>query len=128
MCVVFFASRRRHTRCALVTGVQTWLFRSVDAQPERVDGVEAADPGPEPAVTTQGGTPWRMLAMVIASLALLAAIGTRWSQRHDVQPIAVIDLPALDRKRVVSGKSVYARVGLGGRRIIKKKKNKQHVK
>src|SRR3546814_2567856 len=24
----FFSSRRRHTRCALVTGVQTWLFRS----------------------------------------------------------------------------------------------------
>src|SRR3546814_2780066 len=23
MCVVFFSSRRRHTRCALVTGVQT---------------------------------------------------------------------------------------------------------
>src|SRR3546814_2622300 len=28
-CVVFFfSSRRRHTRCALVTGVQTVLFRS----------------------------------------------------------------------------------------------------
>src|SRR3546814_19607616 len=26
--VCFFSSRRRHTRCALVTGVQTWLFRS----------------------------------------------------------------------------------------------------
>src|SRR3546814_9316165 len=25
----FFSSRRRHTRCALVTGVQTWLFRSI---------------------------------------------------------------------------------------------------
>src|SRR3546814_3562012 len=25
---VFFSSRRRHTRCALVTGVQTWLFRA----------------------------------------------------------------------------------------------------
>src|SRR3546814_5031983 len=24
----FFSSRRLHTRCALVTGVQTWLFRS----------------------------------------------------------------------------------------------------
>src|SRR3546814_2756260 len=28
LCVFFFSSRRRHTRCALVTGVQTWLFRS----------------------------------------------------------------------------------------------------
>src|SRR3546814_7514261 len=26
--VLFFSSRRRHTRCALVTGVQTVLFRS----------------------------------------------------------------------------------------------------
>src|SRR3546814_3995424 len=24
----FFSSSERHTRCALVTGVQTWLFRS----------------------------------------------------------------------------------------------------
>src|SRR3546814_630676 len=31
-CVVFFSSRRRHTRCALVTGVQTWLFRSAGVQ------------------------------------------------------------------------------------------------
>src|SRR3546814_15907630 len=31
---------------------------------------------------------------------------------------------ALDRKSVVSGKSVSVRVDLGGRRIIKKKKNK----
>src|SRR3546814_15357509 len=30
-----------------------------------------------------------------------------------------------DRKSVVSGKSVSVRVDLGGRRIIKKKKNKQ---
>src|SRR3546814_10243341 len=27
-CVLFFSSRRRHTRCALVTVVQTCLFRS----------------------------------------------------------------------------------------------------
>src|SRR3546814_1832295 len=27
-CLCFFSSRRRHTRCALVTGVQTVLFRS----------------------------------------------------------------------------------------------------
>src|SRR3546814_2929765 len=28
VCVFFFSSRRRHTRCALVTGVQTCVFRS----------------------------------------------------------------------------------------------------
>src|SRR3546814_12550083 len=31
-----------------------------------------------------------------------------------------------DRKRVVEGKSVSVRVGLGGRRIIKQKKHKYH--
>src|SRR3546814_13049588 len=35
LCWLFFASRRRHTRCALVTGVQTWLFRSTGACGER---------------------------------------------------------------------------------------------
>src|SRR3546814_17016075 len=34
----------------------------------------------------------------------------------------LLTLPAADRKSVVSGKSVSARVDLGGRRIIKKKK------
>src|SRR3546814_13354370 len=33
-----------------------------------------------------------------------------------------------DRKRVVSGKSVSVRVGLGGRRIIKKRKSKSNTK
>src|SRR3546814_20376076 len=35
------------------------------------------------------------------------------------------DLPLIDRKSVVSGKSVSVRVDLGGRRIIKKKKKTQ---
>src|SRR3546814_12466371 len=33
------------------------------------------------------------------------------------------NIPRIDRKSVVSGKSVSVRVDLGGRRIIKKKKN-----
>src|SRR3546814_4565407 len=32
----FFSSRRRHTICALVTGVQTWLFRSPVLYPSNV--------------------------------------------------------------------------------------------
>src|SRR3546814_10338316 len=32
----FFSSRRRHTRCALVTGVQTCAFRSCSIVPNRV--------------------------------------------------------------------------------------------
>src|SRR3546814_6421682 len=43
----FFSSRRRHTRCALVTGVQRVLFRS----PERAEPRTLQDPqgGDEPA-------------------------------------------------------------------------------
>src|SRR3546814_19135104 len=36
-----------------------------------------------------------------------------------------VDVALLDRKSVVSGKSVYVRVDLGGRRIFKKKKKTQ---
>src|SRR3546814_7680357 len=31
MLMVFFSSRRRHTRCALVTGVQTWALPILEA-------------------------------------------------------------------------------------------------
>src|SRR3546814_15735912 len=45
------------------------------------------------------------------------------SQRHGIRPEAPLDKPdpAIDRKSVVYGKSVYVRVDLGGRRINKKK-------
>src|SRR3546814_11676090 len=44
--VFFFSSRRRHTRCALVTGVQTVLFRSypwntAPRASQDVDGLQA---------------------------------------------------------------------------------------
>src|SRR3546814_5012697 len=48
MCVFFFSSRRRHTRCALVTGVQTcalpifWLLPFYPS-PLRDDGYDIAD-------------------------------------------------------------------------------------
>src|SRR3546814_1112631 len=43
-CYFFFSSRRRHTRCALVTGVQTWLFRSsTSSQPQNKPSTKACD-------------------------------------------------------------------------------------
>src|SRR3546814_18938327 len=43
------------------------------------------------------------------------------SQLNSLAPVG-IEINIVDRKRVVSGKSVSVRVVLGGRRIIKKKK------
>src|SRR5881409_4445428 len=82
-CFFFFSSRRRHTRCETVTGVQTWLFRSAHQA-----ATGAGHPRPE--------------------------------LRHG-------RIGQEDRKSVVEGKSVVSRVDLGGRRIIKKKKNSREV-
>src|SRR3546814_15522458 len=80
----FVSSRRRHTRGALVTGVQTCALPIFDhyARP----------------------------LLDVARVDTLTAC--------QVEGIAV------DRKRVVSGKSVSVRVDLGGRRIIKKERIK----
>src|SRR3546814_12121715 len=94
-CVFFFSSRRRHTRCALVTGVQTCAL-PISAGGQRGEG------------------PLR-------------------EQRGDVavarhQRVAAADLRRqriADRKSVVSGKRVSVRVDLGGRRRLKKNKEKR---
>src|SRR3546814_2981138 len=41
--IFFFSSRRRHTRCALVTGVQTVLFRSDVGRELPRDGATTGD-------------------------------------------------------------------------------------
>src|SRR3546814_3362225 len=58
MCCVFFTSRRRHTRCALVTGVQTCALPiSLLSEPERM-------------------TVYAMLRAALIALALVAGAGT----------------------------------------------------
>src|SRR3546814_7404167 len=99
VCFVFFSSRRRHTRCALVTGVQTC------ALPISLNLRDALDD----------------------RLALADRFGLSLGF-HPCSKEAYLEIVAgyaeplgLDRKSVVSGKSVSVRVDLGGRRIIKKK-------
>src|SRR3546814_8083300 len=99
--IFFCSSRRRHTRCALVTGVQTCALPISAAQ--RV-----------PVVILHAGRHTRAACLVrhrLAGGADGAGIAARTCARH-----------ASDRKSVVSGKSVSVRVELGGRRIIKKKR------
>src|SRR3546814_16662224 len=119
--MVFFSSRRRHTRCALVTGVQTCalpislgdvvehLDHVVDLQAIAQEELEHVLIGPSRGlcqVEDLLGLSDRQLELDPASLALVA---------HEVRD------PIQDRKSVVEGKSESGRVDLGGRRIIKKK-------
>src|SRR3546814_1279203 len=87
----FFSSRRRHTRCALVTGVQTCALPISE-------GISVVD-----------------------ALRELGFAGSNKEARRKLDEGAVKVDGAVDRKSVVQGKSVSGRVDLGGRRIIKKK-------
>src|SRR3546814_4535967 len=44
MCLFFFSSRRRHTRCALVTGVQTCALPISGAMTRRATVLDALEP------------------------------------------------------------------------------------
>src|SRR3546814_6266844 len=117
----FFSSRRRHTRCALVTGVQTCALPIYCAialeSPHRSEHPAMARSGirhppcswssrgpPGPAATPRCST-----GTQVRKAGLAACAGNDW--------------PRKARKSVVAGKRVSVGVVLGGRRIIKKKKN-----
>src|SRR3546814_14474046 len=98
----FFSSRRRHTMCALVTGVQTCALPiSLDGAVDdvfffslvRVEGLDRIDV----IMTHHAGAPSRLL------------------------PILFGERAHRERKSVEEGKRVSVRVDLGGSRIIKKK-------
>src|SRR3546814_13701965 len=129
----FFSSRRRHTRCALVTGVQTcalpiWEGRSPDRRADQTTGGDLF-----PLLSGGRSGLWR------AVVSEHSSNNERWV--CDAGPphfrsagISLHDPSSPthpgrrgcqgDRKRVVQGKSVSVRVSSGGRRTIKQKKNK----
>src|SRR3546814_12513007 len=95
----FFSSRRRHTICTLVTGVQTCALPISS-----------------------------LLAWLGAAAAFfICRLWHRATAPDDYRPPAALrhSNPA-DRTSVVKGKSVSVRVALGGRRIIKNKKIKHN--
>src|SRR3546814_3426066 len=111
--VFFFSSRRRHTRCALVTGVQTCALPISAKMHESLQ------------TTAQ---------LTHHSECRLDALKTRRAElKAEGSAVSVQDLLLLkvvetlkahpginaDRKSVVSGKSVSVRVDLGVRGIIK---------
>src|SRR3546814_12672419 len=103
MCLFVFSSRRRHTSCALVTGVQTCALPIL--RPDELQFVAAQ--------LNQLAPRFRADADPVD-----AARDRKRAVAFDRDGEA-----AVDRKSVVSGKSVSVRVDLGGRRIIKKKNN-----
>src|SRR3546814_17319669 len=107
----FFASRRRHTRCALVTGVQTCalpicvyhVLASGQASIDHLDNYVETVGGPDSADDRRIGQ---------------AVAATRSAGQWTVPT---------DRKRVGEGKSMSARVDLGGSRLIKYKNALYHA-
>src|SRR3546814_16774595 len=106
--LLFFSSRGRHTRCALVTGVQTCAL-PISAMNHTVHSLRCV-----------------AVMAVIAAVALSAvACGGDDPASASLSMTRLNRVPALtteeDRKSVGEGKSVSVRVALGGSRIIKKK-------
>src|SRR3546814_10595313 len=122
----FFSSRRRHTRCALVTGVQTCALpistRLWSTRPAR----SRKDDRPSRKSYRQQGSRRRNCCDLPRLLSGHRSI--HWPSRSSrPQRRAGSRQARSDRTSVVEGKSVSVRVDLGGRRIIKKKTQKsQH--
>src|SRR3546814_17226667 len=104
----FFSSRRRHTICALVTGVQTCALPISANVGRRVVAVALVR---LPGMGT--GTGDRIAFGRRLPVILDLGFGSR-AERDAMRQ-------RIDRKSVVSGKSVSVRVDLGGRRRIKNK-------
>src|SRR3546814_19885021 len=97
----FFSSRKRHTSCALVTGVQTLCSSDL------VRLMVIDRPGVLADVT----------AIMRDERVSMESMLQRGRDPMEKVPVAL----TTDRKSVEEGKSVSVRVDPGGRRILKKK-------
>src|SRR3546814_17630593 len=126
----FFSSRRRHTRCALVTGVQTCAL-PISSTSHRHSATSARN--------TSSAEPFSDLnaERSVAHCRLISAIspcprntrsGARPSKlyRPRTAPPSPDSSRKSARKSVVKGKSGSSSVDLGGGRIIKKKTKVQY--
>src|SRR3546814_12245627 len=120
--VFFFSSLRRHTRCALVTGVQTCALPIFLCRRCRRRFINPL----LPTVVREGAVGFGHAMRVFTLLYCVAAI-VRGVHQFAGQAASHGVLRTLARKSVVSGKRVPVRVELGGSSTIKKK-TQQHNK
>src|SRR3546814_12477770 len=107
MILFFFSSRRRHTRCALVTGVQTCALPICNGEG---DGRQRG--GRRPG----HHRPDDDVSVPYSAFRCEAQLAQSGAGRGEPRVGEVVR----DRKSDVEGKSVSVRVDLGGRRSIKK--------
>src|SRR3546814_18403118 len=120
MFLFFFSSRRRHTRCALVTGVQTCALPISLA--------------PTPTIKALFCKSFMIFSSMVHRRTLLSRPARAALSQFNFETFRGIGpvrglwqaspgaLLVRDRKSVVEGKSVSVSVDLGGRGKIKKKK------
>src|SRR3546814_5867371 len=123
----FFSSRRRHTRCALVTGVQTCALPILADNGSSAFFVLAENGLPLTGLDLEGAAMEMDVGGKTASTGVgAAALGNPLNAAAWLaQTLARKGEPLKDRQSVGEGKSVSVRVDLGGRRTIKKKTKTQ---
>src|SRR3546814_13196602 len=122
----FFSSRRRHPRCALVTGVQTCALPISPAA-----RCPVPRPGDRPAATRRCpcGPPQKPSSALPPGSARGPARERCGAPPGELpRAPAGRSPPAADRKSVGEGKGVSVSVDLGGGRLLKKKKQQKDKK
>src|SRR3546814_18640505 len=119
----FFSSRRRHTRCALVTGVQTCALPiSSERWKDRATG-EPRENTEWHSVSVFGEGLVNVVRNYLKKGAKVYIEGPQRTRKYEKDGVTHY-ATEVDRKSVVWGKSVSVREDLGGGRIITKKKTK----
>src|SRR3546814_14205792 len=118
---VVFSSRRRHTRCALVTGVQTCALPI-----SSTDGMTAESYpfGHEFLASEATSLINEMRGTNLVVCDVTSKLPGRSSGSERLSAYSAARRFGRDRKSVVSGKGVSVRVDRGGRGIIKKKQKR----
>src|SRR3546814_14074012 len=117
MLFFFFARRRRHTICALVTGVQTCALPICSDQPHRGHPEGGAECRGAPGLSSPLPSSCRRAHGELMRRSDIRSLMVRCGRVERPHLLT----PVLDRKSVVYGQRVSVLVDLGGPRILKKK-------